>query len=277
MDGFDFRVLGPLEAYFAGRPTVVGGARQCTILAMSPMCPERVVPVDALAEAVWDGHPPATSRTRKVPPGWVAHPACPGPTPESSALKVTRRSWPGSCGRRRTWSRAADCRWIGTRLTSFGCAPAARACRRWKAWPRRDSPSSGKHPIRRVPGDTTRALAPRAPDSGPLLATVARISPTRARHGSPEIGRRDARTQDFDPGSTVCTRPRTPQRRRRGPPTPAKPSAADHLGNRRSSSSAHYWAGQRIGVVEMSNRRETEQAGLTLRRSRLAAPAISAE
>ena len=60
----DFRVLGPLEVYAAGKPITVGGPRQRTILAMLLLAVDRVVSVDSLIEAVWNGQPPATGRTQ---------------------------------------------------------------------------------------------------------------------------------------------------------------------------------------------------------------------
>ncbi|MBA8922939.1 DNA-binding SARP family transcriptional activator [Kutzneria viridogrisea] len=42
----------------------MGGPRQRAILAMLALAPGRVVPVDALVEAVWQGRPPATARTQ---------------------------------------------------------------------------------------------------------------------------------------------------------------------------------------------------------------------
>ncbi|MEV7213968.1 BTAD domain-containing putative transcriptional regulator [Kitasatospora cineracea] len=47
-----------------GRQVPVGGSRQRTILARLLLSPDRVVPVDALVEAVWQGSPPATARTQ---------------------------------------------------------------------------------------------------------------------------------------------------------------------------------------------------------------------
>ncbi|HWG98576.1 MAG TPA: BTAD domain-containing putative transcriptional regulator [Pilimelia sp.] len=47
-----------------GRQIVVGGARQRTVLAMLLLAPDRVVSIDRLIDAVWNGQPPATSRTQ---------------------------------------------------------------------------------------------------------------------------------------------------------------------------------------------------------------------
>ncbi|MFJ9647452.1 BTAD domain-containing putative transcriptional regulator [Streptomyces sp. NPDC101206] len=63
-DRFDFRVLGPLEVWAGSRRVEIGGPRQRTVLAMLLLAPDRVVSIDQLVEAVWNGRPPATSRTQ---------------------------------------------------------------------------------------------------------------------------------------------------------------------------------------------------------------------
>ncbi|WP_232246589.1 AfsR/SARP family transcriptional regulator [Kitasatospora mediocidica] len=60
----DFGVLGPLAVSVGARRITVGGARQRTILALLLISPGRVVSVDAMVEAVWQGDPPATARTQ---------------------------------------------------------------------------------------------------------------------------------------------------------------------------------------------------------------------
>ncbi|MFJ9691457.1 AfsR/SARP family transcriptional regulator [Kitasatospora sp. NPDC101183] len=55
-----FRILGPLDVRVDGRPVPLSGARQRTILSMLLLSPNRVVSVDALADAVWLGRPPTT-------------------------------------------------------------------------------------------------------------------------------------------------------------------------------------------------------------------------
>ncbi|MEU1090865.1 BTAD domain-containing putative transcriptional regulator [Streptomyces sp. NPDC005892] len=59
-----FRVLGPLDIEVDGRAVPLQGARQRTLMSMLLLAPDRVVSVDALAEAVWDGSPPATARNQ---------------------------------------------------------------------------------------------------------------------------------------------------------------------------------------------------------------------
>ncbi|MBM7056851.1 AfsR/SARP family transcriptional regulator [Streptomyces durocortorensis] len=59
-----FRILGPLEVTVEGRPVALQGARQRTIMSMLLLAPNRVVSVDALADAVWRGNPPATARNQ---------------------------------------------------------------------------------------------------------------------------------------------------------------------------------------------------------------------
>ncbi|AUG78211.1 transcriptional regulator [Kitasatospora sp. MMS16-BH015] len=60
----EFGILGPLSAAVDGRRIGVGGPRQRTILALLLLRPGRVVSVDAMVEAVWQGDPPATARTQ---------------------------------------------------------------------------------------------------------------------------------------------------------------------------------------------------------------------
>ena len=60
----DFRILGPLEVLADGERIAVGGPRQRVVLAMLLLAPNRIVSIDRLTEAVWNGHPPATSRTQ---------------------------------------------------------------------------------------------------------------------------------------------------------------------------------------------------------------------
>ncbi|WP_308109429.1 AfsR/SARP family transcriptional regulator [Streptomyces antimicrobicus] len=59
-----FRILGPLDISADGRPVTLQGARQRTIMSMLLLNPGRVVSVDALADAVWQGNPPATARNQ---------------------------------------------------------------------------------------------------------------------------------------------------------------------------------------------------------------------
>ncbi|MGW6982589.1 BTAD domain-containing putative transcriptional regulator [Streptomyces sp. NPDC054932] len=63
-DHFVFRVLGPLEVWAGSRRVEIGGPRQRIVLAMLLLAPDRVVSIDQLVEAVWNGRPPATSRTQ---------------------------------------------------------------------------------------------------------------------------------------------------------------------------------------------------------------------
>ncbi|MFG2132170.1 BTAD domain-containing putative transcriptional regulator [Streptomyces sp. NPDC048751] len=59
-----FRILGPLDISADGQPVVLTGARQRTIMSMLLLAPDRVVSVDALADAVWHGTPPPTARNQ---------------------------------------------------------------------------------------------------------------------------------------------------------------------------------------------------------------------
>ncbi|MFE9701902.1 BTAD domain-containing putative transcriptional regulator [Streptomyces sp. NPDC005930] len=60
----EFRILGPLEISAGGQPVVLTGARRRTIMSMLLLAPDRVVSVDALADAVWHGNPPTTARNQ---------------------------------------------------------------------------------------------------------------------------------------------------------------------------------------------------------------------
>ncbi len=59
-----FQVLGPLEAWVGPRKVEIGGPRQRIVLAMLLLAPDRVVSIDQLVEAVWNGRPPTTCRTQ---------------------------------------------------------------------------------------------------------------------------------------------------------------------------------------------------------------------
>jgi DNA-binding SARP family transcriptional activator len=60
-----FGILGPAEVRAsAGKLIAIGGTRQRTVLAMLLIAQGRVVSVDALLDAVWNGRPPATGRSQ---------------------------------------------------------------------------------------------------------------------------------------------------------------------------------------------------------------------
>ncbi|MGY0017689.1 AfsR/SARP family transcriptional regulator [Streptomyces sp. YJ-C3] len=63
-DVVSFKLLGPLEAAAAGRPIRISSARQRAVLATLLLSCDRVVSVDSLTEAVWQGDPPATARNQ---------------------------------------------------------------------------------------------------------------------------------------------------------------------------------------------------------------------
>ena len=58
----DFGLLGPLLVRDGARPVAVSAPRQRVLLATLLLSGGRVVSVDALAEMVWDGRPPAGAR-----------------------------------------------------------------------------------------------------------------------------------------------------------------------------------------------------------------------
>jgi DNA-binding SARP family transcriptional activator/tetratricopeptide (TPR) repeat protein len=58
----EFRVLGPVEVWSAGRRHDLGPARARSILAMLLLTPRAIVPVDTLIDRLWDTRPPAKAR-----------------------------------------------------------------------------------------------------------------------------------------------------------------------------------------------------------------------
>jgi len=57
----EFRVLGPLEVEVDGRPILLGGAKQRSLLALLLLARGRPVSRDALVESIWNGGPPETA------------------------------------------------------------------------------------------------------------------------------------------------------------------------------------------------------------------------
>jgi DNA-binding SARP family transcriptional activator len=55
-------VLGPLSIRFEDRSVVIPAAKQRAVLAILLMNANRVVPVDEMADVLWDGLPPRTAR-----------------------------------------------------------------------------------------------------------------------------------------------------------------------------------------------------------------------
>src|ERR1700759_4006517 len=58
----EFRLLGPIERWSAGRRQALGRARARSILAMLLLTPRALVPVDTLIDRLWDTEPPAKAR-----------------------------------------------------------------------------------------------------------------------------------------------------------------------------------------------------------------------
>jgi DNA-binding SARP family transcriptional activator len=56
-----FRILGPLEVAGDAGPLALGGPRQRAVLACLLVHANQVVPIDALAEGVWEGRPPQSA------------------------------------------------------------------------------------------------------------------------------------------------------------------------------------------------------------------------
>src|ERR1700749_82066 len=58
----EFRVLGPMELWSAGRRQDLGRARARSILAMLLLTPRALVPAETLIDRLWDTEPPAKAR-----------------------------------------------------------------------------------------------------------------------------------------------------------------------------------------------------------------------
>ncbi|MFF7841905.1 BTAD domain-containing putative transcriptional regulator [Streptomyces ossamyceticus] len=58
----EFRLLGPVEAWHAGRPLRLGGPKPRALLAVLLLRAGQVVPADVLVDAVWGEDPPDTAR-----------------------------------------------------------------------------------------------------------------------------------------------------------------------------------------------------------------------
>ncbi|MFF1695257.1 BTAD domain-containing putative transcriptional regulator [Streptomyces sp. NPDC058257] len=59
----DYRLLGPVEVWRAGRRLALGGPKPRALLAALLLEPGRVVSVDALIDAIWGERPPDTARS----------------------------------------------------------------------------------------------------------------------------------------------------------------------------------------------------------------------
>ena len=59
--GIVFCVLGPLRVEAPGQEVRIGGVRRRGVLLRLLASPGRPVPVEVLADDVWDGHPPAAA------------------------------------------------------------------------------------------------------------------------------------------------------------------------------------------------------------------------
>jgi len=58
----EFRVLGPIELWSAGRPQELGPARERFVLAILLLTPRTIVPAETLIDRLWDTRPPAKAR-----------------------------------------------------------------------------------------------------------------------------------------------------------------------------------------------------------------------
>ena len=58
----EFRALGPIELWSAGRRQDLGRARARSILAMLLLAPRALVPVETLIDRLWDTEPPPKAR-----------------------------------------------------------------------------------------------------------------------------------------------------------------------------------------------------------------------
>jgi DNA-binding SARP family transcriptional activator len=58
----EFRVLGPIEVWSAGRQRDLGPARERCVLAILLLTPRTIVPAETLIDRLWDTRPPAKAR-----------------------------------------------------------------------------------------------------------------------------------------------------------------------------------------------------------------------
>ena len=58
----EFRVLGPIELWSAGRQRDLGPARERCVLAILLLTPRTIVPAETLIDRLWDTRPPAKAR-----------------------------------------------------------------------------------------------------------------------------------------------------------------------------------------------------------------------
>src|SRR5690348_2927428 len=63
MNGFEFRLLGPLEVRGADGPIQLGGPKQRALLALLLVDAGRTVSTDRLIDALWGEQPPRTAAT----------------------------------------------------------------------------------------------------------------------------------------------------------------------------------------------------------------------
>jgi len=60
--GFQIELLGPVEAWVAGRAVALGSPRSRALLALLALTGRRVVSADRLIDELWGGEPPARAR-----------------------------------------------------------------------------------------------------------------------------------------------------------------------------------------------------------------------
>src|ERR1044072_3689064 len=58
----EYRLLGPVEAWWDGMPVRLGGPKPRALLAVLLLRAGQVVPADALVDAIWGEEPPDTAR-----------------------------------------------------------------------------------------------------------------------------------------------------------------------------------------------------------------------
>ena len=89
----DIRLLGPLEVAVDGRPVRLA-SRLRAVLAVLAMSPGRTVPVDRIAEALWD-HAEPPSNPRASVQTYIASPRSWAPIRRPGCARSTRRCSPG--------------------------------------------------------------------------------------------------------------------------------------------------------------------------------------
>ena len=137
----EFRILGPLEVWAGGSLVKLRGPRQERCLAALLLEPRRLVTLDLLIDAVWDGRPPSTARRRGAGSGerpaadaGRPHRAYPtdhdgpdGLRPSCGTRRAGRAAVRAARGRRAGWRRGRSPRFGGRVAVGLDPVPGDHA------------------------------------------------------------------------------------------------------------------------------------------------------